>query len=440
MKYQTKGGHFNYERGIKVSTELKLPALKGIIGDWVYYVTLLSFREVRNRVRRNDEIHETKELQDWLQRELTDRSEGIAGYLETQKQRFFNAVVIGVYGGDPQWYPLSLRPSEYLDPTSVEEDVEVSMGILRLSGDEKLFAIDGQHRVEGIKHLAKQIGEEAFEEMPDELCAIFVAHKKTTDGMQRTRRLFSTLNRHAKAVSLSELIILDEDDVVAITCRRLIEKHPLFMDGKISLQKQKSISSKDQRSFTSVIALYQSMDTYLSMDFIPKNRWKQFKSVCPNEEVVQQYVSRAYKFWDKLVERIPELQFVVNMKLGDELPNSFRGTHGGDLLFRPILPLILTKTLKDAVKLGMSEDTFLSRFSKIPRELDRPPWRSVLWTGTMVTRKKNQKIAENLVLWMVDADPQEKKIKAGLLRQDIADLQDKPIKDIQLPEKVVRTL
>ena len=423
-----------------MGTELKLPALKGTIGDWFYYVTLLPFREVQNRVRRNDEIHETKELQDWLQRELTDRSDNIAEYLATQKQRFFNAVVIGIYGGEPQWYPLSLRPSEYLDPISVEEEVEVSMGILRLSGDEKLFAIDGQHRVEGIKHLAKRIGDEAFEEMPDELCAIFVAHKKTATGMQRTRRLFSTLNRHAKVVSLSELIILDEDDVVAITCRRLIEKHPLFTDSRISLRKQKPISPKDQRSFTSVIALYQSMDTYLSMDFTPKNRWKKFKLVCPDEEVVQQYVSRAYKFWDKLVERIPELQFVVNMKLGDELPDLFRGSHGGDLLFSPILPLILTKALKNAIGLGMSEDTFLSRFSQIPRELNRPPWRSVLWTGTMVTRAKNQKIAENLVLWMIDADPQQKKIKANSLRRDIAALQDKPIKDIQLPEKVIRTL
>ena len=421
-----------------MSTELKLPALKGIIGDWFYYVTLLPFREIRNRISRNDEIHETEELQDWLQRELTNRSENIAEYLATQEQRFFNGIVVGVYGGEPQWYPVSLRPSEYFDPMFVEEEAEASMGILRLSGDEKLFAIDGQHRVEGIKHLAEQVGEETFEEMRDELCAIFVAHKKTATGMQRTRRLFTTLNRHAKPVSLSELIILDEDDVVAITCRSLIEKHPLFLDGKISLQKQKPISPKDQRSFTSVIALYQSMDTYLSIDFTPKNRWKRFKSVCPEEEVVQQYVSRAYKFWDKLVKRIPELQFVVNMKPGDELPDSFRGTHGGDLLFRPILPLILTKALKDAIGLGMSEDTFLSRFSQVPRELDMPPWRSVLWTGTMVTRAKNQKIAERLVLWMVDADPQEEKIKADMLRQDIAALQDKPIEDIQLPEKVVK--
>ena len=144
------------------------------------------------------------------------------------------------------------------------------MGILKLSGDEKLFAIDGQHRVEGVKRLAERIGEEAFEEIPDELCAIFVSHKKSSAGMQRTRRLFSTLNRYAKPVSLAELIILDEDDVVAITCRNLIAKHPLFTEGKISFQKQKAINPTDQRNFTSIIALYQAMDIYLSINFTSK--------------------------------------------------------------------------------------------------------------------------------------------------------------------------
>lgn len=422
-----------------MKTELKLPALKGIIGDWAYYVTLLPFREVRNRIRRNDEIHETKELQDWLQRELTDRSKDIAEYLNAQKQRFFNGVVIGVYGGEPQWYPVSLQPSAYLDPISVEEEVETSMGILRLSGDEKLFAIDGQHRVEGIKQLAKQVGEETFEDMRDELCAIFVAHKKTATGMQRTRRLFTTLNRRVQPVSLTELIILDEDDIVAITCRHLIEKHPLFTDRKISLHKQKAINSADQRSFTSVIALYRAMDVYLRINFTPNNKWKKFKLVRPSEDIVEQYVSRSRQFWDQLVERIPELQFVVNMGPEDKLPDSFRSLHGGDLFFRPILPEILTRTLKKAIGFGMTEDAFLSRFCQIPRKLNSPPWRGILWDGAMVTRAKNQSIAERLILWMVDADPQEKKIEPLKLREDIANLQDKSIKDIQLPEKVEET-
>ena len=419
-------------------TELNLPALRGIIGDWVYYVTLLPFLEVRKRIQRNRDIHETQTLEDWLQRDLTDRGNEIADYLATQKQCFFNGVVVGVYGGEPQWYPLSLQPSAYLDPLSLNENVEAGMGILKLTGDEKLFAIDGQHRVEGVKRLVDRIGEVAFEERPDELCAIFVAHKQSAAGMQRSRRLFSTLNKYAKPVSLTELIILDEDDIVAITCRRLIEKHPLFTEGKISFQKQKAINPTDRRSFTSVVALYQSMGTYLSIDFGSKAKWEKFKTVRPDENAVKQYVARASRFWDNLVEQLSELQFVVNMKPDDELPDKFRSVYGGNLLFRPILPLILTKALKNAMALGMSEDAFLSRFCQIPKELNRPPWRGVLWTDSMVTRAKNQNIAERLILWMVNADPEEKKIKEQTLRQDIANLQDKSIEDIQLPDKIVK--
>lgn len=419
--------------------ELNLPALKGIIGDWVYYVTLLPFREVRKRIRRTRDIHEARELEDWLQRDLTDRGDEIADYLAIQKECFFNGVVVGVYGGAPQWYPLSLQPSTFLDPITVGESVEAGMGILKLTGNEKLFALDGQHRVEGVKRLVDRIGEEAFEKRPDELCAIFVAHKKSHSGMQRTRRLFSTLNRRVQPVSFTELIILDEDDIVAITCRRLIEKHPLFTEGKISLQKQKAINTTDRRSFTSIVALHQSMDTYLSINFTPKRGWKKFKLVRPDDEVVKQYISKASLFWDKLVKHLPELQFVANMKPGDELPDKFRSVSGGNLLFRPILPLILTKALKKAIALGMSEDTFFSRFCQIPKELNRLPWRGVLWTDSMVTRSQNQNIAERLILWMVNADPQETKINELTLRQEIANLQDKPIKEIQLPEKIVKT-
>ena len=418
--------------------ELNLPALKGIFGDWVYYVTLLPFLEVRKRIRRTRDIHEAQELEDWLQRDLTDRGDEIADYLATQKQCFFNGVVVGVYGGEPQWYPLSLQPSTYLDPITVGESVEAGMGILKLTGNEKLFALDGQHRVEGVKRLVDRIGEEAFEKRLDELCAIFVAHKQSRAGMQRSRRLFSTLNRYAKPVSRTDLIILDEDDIVAITCRRLIEKHPLFADGKISLQQQKAINTTDRRSFTSIVALYQSMDTYLSIRFTPKRHWKKFKLMRPDENAVKQYVARANRFWDNLVEQLSELQFVVNMKPDDELPVRFRSVYGGNLLFRPILPLILTKALKNAMTLGMSEDAFLSRFCQIPKELNRPPWRGVLWTDSMVTRAKNQNIAERLILWMVNADPEEKKIKAQTLRQDIANLQDKQIEDIQLPKKIMK--
>ena len=43
------------------------------------------------------------------------------------------------------------------------------------------------------------------------------------------------------------------------------------------------------------------------------------------------------------------------------------------------------------------------------------------------------------ILLLLLADPQGKRVKTDQLRQDIVDLQEKPIADIQLPEKVVST-
>jgi DNA sulfur modification protein DndB len=46
----------------------------------------------------------------------------------------------------------------------------------------------------------------------EEVIVLFVSHSRSTDGMERSRRLFTTLNRYAKPVSKMDIIALDEDD------------------------------------------------------------------------------------------------------------------------------------------------------------------------------------------------------------------------------------
>ena len=91
------------------------------------------FREVRDRIRRNEEIHETKELQDWLQRELTDRSDDIAEYLDLNRNSDFLMELLLAYMGENHngiLFRCSLRCT--LIQKSVNEDVKLSMGILRI--------------------------------------------------------------------------------------------------------------------------------------------------------------------------------------------------------------------------------------------------------------------------------------------------------------------
>ena len=139
-----------------MSKSIKLPCLRGRMGDWFYYVSLMSFKELSDRTSMVPEIHKNKELSKWIQREVSNRTEEIVSYLLEQEQRFFNSITFGLYGGKPQWQEIDIdEKSKDLS----EEELEYfgrTFGILTLNGNEEIFAIDGQHRTKAIKDAVKK--------------------------------------------------------------------------------------------------------------------------------------------------------------------------------------------------------------------------------------------------------------------------------------------
>ena len=62
--------------------------------------------------------------------------------------------------------------------------------------------LDGQHRLAGIERAIRG----CMTDSEDEVSVIFLGHKNTTDGLEATRRLFTTLNKTAKPVSKNAVI------------------------------------------------------------------------------------------------------------------------------------------------------------------------------------------------------------------------------------------
>jgi DNA sulfur modification protein DndB len=191
---------------------LILPGLRARIGDWMYYICFLKMQDIAMRISIEDEIHDSETASNLQQREFQERSAEIAGYLLSQQQRFLNALVVATYKGKPNWYEIAVDDSR--SPVGpLPDDIEGTIGFLRLEGTEKLFAIDGQHRIAGIR--------EALEKQPElwdeEVCVIFLRgvpqeHRNADPaGFERTRRLFATLNRQAKSVSENDVTALDKD-------------------------------------------------------------------------------------------------------------------------------------------------------------------------------------------------------------------------------------
>ncbi len=91
--------------------ELVLPCLRGSIGNWIYYCTVIPFNELE-RIDTSHKIKEDRSLDKWLQRELNERVEGIKKYLLMEEERFFNSIIVGLYGEIPDWYSLDLSAIE----------------------------------------------------------------------------------------------------------------------------------------------------------------------------------------------------------------------------------------------------------------------------------------------------------------------------------------
>src|SRR5260370_996101 len=90
---------------------LRVPALRAHMGDWIYYAAFLKLRDIAQRVFLADEIHKHEGLRDMIQRSIdsSGHAESIKQYLLNKSQRFFNALVIGVYAGEPNFFDLDLQ-------------------------------------------------------------------------------------------------------------------------------------------------------------------------------------------------------------------------------------------------------------------------------------------------------------------------------------------
>ena len=186
------------------------PALRGVFGDWIFYSCLMSAGDVAKKLSIADVIHPSKGLSTLIQRQLKGaRAAEIGDYLTREQQRFFNSMVVAVYGGSPTWHGFSnFRPqSEDISLQDVPEEAEDSVGFLSFSGTEKMFALDGQHRLAGIRNALSR--DESLKS--ENVSLLVVAHHNTKAGLERTRRLFTDVEADTGYIPALDVGLLVHD-------------------------------------------------------------------------------------------------------------------------------------------------------------------------------------------------------------------------------------
>lgn len=405
--------------------ELLVPALRCRMGSWIYYCAAMRLGDVAARVSLATAIHPSHALNELIQRAVTSRAHDIGEYLVRQsKERFFSSIVVGVYDGEPDWLDIQVQENPILDPEDMPESIRDTLGILRLSGGERLFALDGQHRVVGIQDAIALNPAIADEQMT----ALFVAHSMSPAGMERSRRLFTTLNRYAKPVGKKDVIALDEDDAVAIITRRLVDGHPLFRN-KISLRATKSMPSSNENEFTSIVALYDALDIYLRHQFASLHKnWNKFKRFRPPETVLRDGEKAATKLFDGIAMVFPAVRAMAAAPQINGVAGKFRSRAGGHLLFRPIGLTILVRVLVALRDDGLTERQSIERIASVPMDIAVEPWSGLLWDPSnrrMIVRSENQNLAVKILYYGAGGDLRKMDSSATKLGRELAGLMNR---------------
>lgn len=379
---------------------IKIPALRGQIGDTIYYIANLSFQQISQMVKRVDgELHTAQSLKEAIQRSLSNNYLQIKDYILSRKDHFFDSLVLAVYDGDPLW-----REVRY----EIEEELYYNVGLLEFSGEEKIFPVDGQHRVEGIKAALSQNPQIAEET----ISVVLISHHNTPAGRERSRRIFSTLNRYVKPVRLGDIIALDEDDIVAITTRDLLESYPLFMGNKVRASNNKSIPRSDLSAFTSLMTLY-SCHVVLFTAYLCRKDGRiynmsaiqKYQRNRPADSTIEDFKSFLTHFWTNMRNTFAEIESFVNDSAVDAARIYRDIENGGNIFFRPVGLLPFVEAIARIYSRSQSSiQEILLSFNQMNRNVASSPWNKILWDSIshkMIMR--NQSVVKYILIYHFDS-------------------------------------
>lgn len=427
------------------------PAIRARMGSWSYYIVKMKMKEIASEVRFASEVYTDRTLDEAIQRYLDDTrvKKYIVSYLNRRPDRFFSSIVIASIGGNPHFYDVRVTDDERFVMLA-DQDIDQSFGILTFKGDQKYYALDGQHRLKAIKVILDRSQPES-REMPDgfpdeEVSVIMVVNPAAeTDEayLQSYRRLFSSLNRYAKPTDRDTNIIMDEDDAFAIVTRRLITEHEFFKwegekqkESPIVCMKGKNLR-ENHSYFTSLQTLYEMNETLLSSSYRAGKGWfitprehaipnrEVYRQFRPDEEILDNYYSELARYWDALLLALPDLRndpksmrvhsLDTDNRTGSNLMDHCLFWPIGQILGISIARQLMDQRIGDTRESTVKElENAISRLASVNWELHDPPWlgmflirdeESANWRMRSEDRKVCTEILERIVAWQIGLDP-----------------------------------
>lgn len=417
-----------------------VPAMKARLGDTDYYILSMKAGELVNNVWI------PKELEGWEDMSVDERYQRdinynrvrkqIAPYLANDESRFFGAVIVAAmnFGEAVSFEPLSDVATRGLP--GLYRSAAAGMGFLTFKGGEVLVPLDGQHRLKAIEFAISardEKGREISDFSPctqlaqEDITVVLVAYEP-----QKARKIFTRVNRYAKATTAGQHIVTDDDDFAAVLAREIAND---LIGGRLAKYASNTLRASDPE-FTTLAIIYNCNKAII--ESFPYGRLDTTR--LPDDDRQRLYRQKAQEAWETLLEGIDVFADALADKeeTGDDRRREIRKAN---LLGKPVAQECLVKAflrLTDA-STSMGYQEARERLNALPwgitEENIARVWRNVLWTGGVDGRiiTKNRNLATNIIAYLAGEKLDEEK-KSELLKDYRGQFSESEREDLKLPE------
>ncbi len=418
-------------------------SMKARLGDTDYFILSMKAQELVDKVKIPSQIEGWEDLllEERYQRDINFNRvrKQIAPYFANDDGRFFGAIIVAAINMDDEilFEPLSevitrKLPGLYRVPAS-------SIGFLTFHGGEVLVPLDGQHRLEAIK-FAVTGRDERGRNIPDITPCMALAQEDITVILvpfkaHKARKIFTQVNKYAKATTTGQNIITDDDDVVAYLARKVTND---IIGARLVKYTSNSLGVRDHY-FTTLPIVYRCNEEIIKGSF-PEGTID--KSKLPDKAKIRLYDEKVSEVWQFLLENID----VFADALSDTEESGDAGRvqiRQSNLLGKPVPQECLVRGFMRLTNppTNLSYDKACEVLNHLPWALtdeNLQIWDRVLWTGGTDGRiiTKNRNLTTDLVAYLAGEKLTEVK-EAELLENYRQQFPYEEREDKQLPPVVV---
>lgn len=421
----------------------------------------------------NQVIRDAETIEELQQRPLDwSRQSHLAQYLAARQNHKFPAVLAAI---SPPWVDDPYADVWDEDRRAIHSaaaftplDSNGTCGLLDVSENFSVFALDGQHRLMGIQGLMELIKTGrlekykrskkstgvvittedliehygidsaylqslATEKIGIEFVPAVVAGETRDQARRRVRSIFVHVNLMAVQLSKGQLTLLNEDDGFSIVARKIAVTHPLLKereDRNPRINFDSATVSAKSTVLTTLQALQEMAQVYLGYKF---PHWKPSEKGLIPLRPDDEELATGVKIFTELFDYLATLPSYQKLEQGVETPQLRRFSHerkGGEanILFRPVGQIALVQALGILVfRKGFSLNEIFEKLRRYDAtggfsDMEDP---QSLWYGILYDPNKKRvqvagkDLASRLIVYLIG--DLESDMDRAQLRREVAD-------------------